>query len=500
MISRRILSGALCTMAMLVAYGCSDNPSGNSEANPDPPRNLRAIDVSDTSVSLQWDAPADSAGIAGYRVWWKKSGATVADSADVATPAMERAITGLTPGATYTLSVASKRGSKISSPATIEWMSILAPTGLTVSFSDYSKADLQWTASTSAGTSGYLLSWKGSAGDSSSTTVAAGATSAQLTALVSSSSYTFYLRARQDARLSSPAIAKWTAVTLGAPTGLAALSAADSSVKLRWAASSDTGTIGYVVSWRASTGGDSATATTASTSWSSPKLAQGTTYELHVQASRGIARSAPVSITWAPAKRFTLEPANATLLTIYEQGSPYGNILAIDPEVGGPRRLTSAGAPAPNSLQLALFVSGSSPKEFEIGPANAFPSFLDLFGLDTNTFISNQAYRVGGLDSWYLDAPLDGMFSTSGNVSEFYLPTTLDDSTGMGFVVRTGMPGNYHYARIFVLNVNGELLQGSSPHRFINLEVSYQLSPNVPYAKAGMRSSSPAALGARRAR
>jgi hypothetical protein len=431
-------------------------------------------------------------------VWWKKSGSTAADSADVVATSMEQRITGLVPGAVYNLAVASKRGSKISSPAAIDWMSILPPSNLTVSFSDYATADLKWTASADAGATGYLLSWKAATGDSSSMTIAAGATSAQITSATADNSYTFYLRTRHDARTSSGGAADWTAAVIGAPTNLQALSTADSAVKLRWVPPVDSGTIGYIVSWRATGGGDSGTAAVSAAAWTSPKLTPGSIYQFNVRSTRGIYRSPAASISWAPAARYTLEPTNATLLTIYEQGSPYGNILAIDPAVGGPRRLNAAGAPSPNSLQLALFVSGPNPSTFEIGPAYAFPSFDGVFGLDTGVFIPDQAYIVGGLDSWFVDGPLEGMFGPNGNISEFVLPTTSGDGTGFGFVVRTGSPGSYHYARIFIVNVSGELLQGASPNRFINLEVSYQLMPNVPYAKAGMAGPRPATIGARR--
>jgi hypothetical protein len=483
---------------LAVAYGCSDNPSGSTDTAPGPPRNLRAIDVSDASVDLEWDAPADSAGVTGYRVWWKKSGSTTGDSADVAAPSTRQRITGLVPGAAYNLAVASKRGSKISPPATIDWMSILPPSGLTVSFSGYAAADLKWTASADAGATGYLLSWKSAAGDTSSMTIAAGATSAQLTTVTADNSYTFYLRTRHEARTSAAVTVGWTAAVIGAPTSLQALSTADSGVKLRWVPPTDSGTIGYIVSWRATAGGDSGTAAVSDAAWTSPKLTPGSVYEFSVRSARGIYRSPSASISWAPAARYTLEPANATLLTIYEQGSPYGNILAIDPAVGGPRRLNAAGAPSPNSLQLALFVSGPNPSTFEIGPAYGFPSFGSAFGLDTGVFISRQSYIVGGLDSWFVDGSLEGMFDPTGNVSEFVLPTTSGDGAGIGFVARTGTPGSYHYARIFIVNVSGELLQGASPNRFINLEVSYQLMPNVPYAKAGMAGPRPATIGARR--
>jgi hypothetical protein len=61
--------------------------------------------------------------------------------------------------------------------------------------------------------------------------------------------------------------------------------------------------------------------------------------------------------------------------------------------------------------------------------------------------------------------------------------TQLASSTVL--VVRYKYPGEneYHYAKILIKYVNGSFLQGTSPNRYVEFEISYQKVAGVPYAK-----------------
>jgi hypothetical protein len=91
---------------------------------------------------------------------------------------------------------------------------------------------------------------------------------------------------------------------------------------------------------------------------------------------------------------------------------------------------------------------------------------------------------VQSLSSWYLAKPLNELIAADGNIRAFTLTgTQAQSSTGFGFVVRHGASGNYHYARVVVLGGSGGILKGTSPNRYVDMEISYQDTPNLPFAK-----------------
>jgi hypothetical protein len=61
---------------------------------------------------------------------------------------------------------------------------------------------------------------------------------------------------------------------------------------------------------------------------------------------------------------------------------------------------------------------------------------------------------------------------------------TADDAAGrqIAFVVKTES-GNF--AKVMIKkNIDGRLIRGTAPNRFIEVEVSYQEAVNIPYASA----------------
>ena len=273
-----------------------------------------------------------------------------------------------------------------------------------------------------------------------------------------------------------------------AVTNLLAVSLSETSVGLRWNAPVDTALTGYDVSWKSSDGTDSGSVSVApatDTTENATGLKAGKTYAFTVKTKRGTAASTGVSVTWAGAQRFSNDAATpATTIRLYEKASSNGSGLTLDPSLGGPKNMSVA---TPSSaVQLGFIVDPAG--KVVIGAAYSFPEFKNVDKFDSNSYVSSQSWVAMGLNDWFIPQSLDKYIPADGNLRAFTFDATVSGATGQGFVVRTGATGNYHYARVFVNNVGGKLLQGTAPNRYVELTISYQNTPNVPFAKRGAES------------
>ena len=279
-----------------------------------------------------------------------------------------------------------------------------------------------------------------------------------------------------------------TGVAPKAVTNLVAVSLSETSVGLRWNSPVDTSLAGYDVSWKSSDGTDSGSVSVApatDTTQDATGLKVGKTYSFTVKTKRGTLLSTGVSVTWAGAQRFSNDAANAaTTIRLYEKASSNGSGLTLDPSLGGPRNMSVATPSA--AVQLGFIVDPAG--KVVIGAAYSFPEFKNVDKFDSNTYVSTQSWVANGLSDWFLTQSLDKYIPADGNLRAFTFEATVTGTTGQGFVARTGATGNYHYARIFVNNVGGKLLQGTAPNRYVELTISYQNTPNVFFAKRGAES------------
>ena len=165
--------------------------------------------------------------------------------------------------------------------------------------------------------------------------------------------------------------------------------------------------------------------------------------------------------------------------------------LLLDPQLGGPLRIGLAGGSL--AAQLALWTSSASSNVFSIGPAYAFPSYRNATGflIDSTVAISVSTQLATNLDTWFCSRPISSLIDPDGTHKVYSLAATQPDSLGQGFYVRSGRPGEYHYARVLIRNVDGKLLQGSPPNRYVELDISYQTAPDVPYARIGVGEEAP---------
>jgi hypothetical protein len=288
-------------------------------------------------------------------------------------------------------------------------------------------------------------------------------------------------------------------------TGLSASSLSATSVGLSWNAF--TGATSYDVSWAPSSGaGASGSVSATTTSATATQLTQNIEYTFTVTPRTATGLGAASTLRWAPASRFET-PSNpvsgTTAIRLYEANST--NPSALNLSTNGQVLLTTLNpnAPAPaGKAQIGMFINprtGGTPTKIIIGPVYAIPEYklsagLDINRIDTSVYISGTTYQITSLDTWYLSAPLNTMIDAVSNVKAYEF-TSAAISSNQGFVVRTGTSAsNYHYARVMIKSIGGQIISGAYPNRYIELEISYQNGVNLPYAKPGMR---PAAEGVR---
>ncbi len=268
---------------------------------------------------------------------------------------------------------------------------------------------------------------------------------------------------------------------------LRASSISDRTVRLKWdtPADADPGLTLITVEWKAVGASESGSLELAPATREVDivEIQPGVMYDFTLRAHRGASASAPATIRYAAAARFThdrLDPA--ATLRMYEKTSSHGAGLVLDPHRGGPYNI-GVGQPDPK-VQLGMYVmTGNGEDSVIVGPAYSFVEFKHVDSFDPNVYISQMSYDVKDLDSWMMERPLNSYIATDyGNVSAFIFPA-ISTSLSHGFVLRTGLEGEYHYARVLVKNVNGRILQGEAPNRYIEVEVSYQEKANIPFAK-----------------
>ena len=261
-------------------------------------------------------------------------------------------------------------------------------------------------------------------------------------------------------------------VAPGAPTELMATSINETTIRIQWAAA-DTGAAAtgfiVVVEEEGSNNPQELPISNGATRVVNiSQLTDGTVYDFTVYALNDTARSTPSpTISWAPAGRFTAD------IRMYETESSMGSGVQLPNNAG----LTIGEG---GSWDLALDTRGET---FDIG-SPGLSSYTDES--TPPEFPNGEPARATLIGKVWTDVTsLDDIFE-SADLSQETLEEKLlnfDQANGTGsqfaFVVRT-TSGNY--AKVLVKATDGKLLQGTTPDRYIDLEVSYQSGANVPYA------------------
>jgi len=267
-----------------------------------------------------------------------------------------------------------------------------------------------------------------------------------------------------------------------APSNLKATSLDAESVLLRWDHSSDVAEAefaGYKLDISPGTFATMNIAKNQPLPYKVEGLQEGTVYEFTLVAySTEGEQSTSIKVSWAPASRFT-QTVNNEAIRVYETASDFGSGLDLFFEGGG-------GNPdGPRTLTIA------SSADWDLGLRTVGTDVI--FGSATKlgyTYGNNpQVAQVA--DKYWVASTLNDVFDSEAldqgaTFQELAINLVdLDVNNNAVFVVRKYEPGQtrYNYAKVLLKRVGNSFLQGSSPNRYIELEISYQSTPDVPYAK-----------------
>lgn len=482
------IHAAAASLLLTFVFAACDAPTTVETAGP-APVTMRISPESDRTILVVWDAPIPIA--KGYRLTWS-NGSGNDGTLDLSASARSAHITGVVGASELAVSLFARDGETLSPLAAAKWVNAFLPEppgSIDVERTSESTVSVSWSPSSDAGITSYLIIWSngyldglgmravGNASTSAVLEIPQGIDAIRVSIAA--------LRGAQTSRLISTTFGDEP--QLFVPENIRAASISATSVSLRWDASLNA--TSYIVAWRGTTG-DTGSTSTEETGVVIPNLRVGSIYTFTVSSMRGTAQSDGASLAWATATRFTTFAGTSDPIRMYEFHSSSPSSISIDPALGGPKAI-SLGQGGTGKGQLAMYINpadGGPVTAVIVGPLYAIseiPAASDFTKVDTSVYISSSTIATTSLDEWFSLGPLTSMFGPNANISAFEFTTT--QLAGQGFFVRTGAAGNYHYARVFLKADGVELLHGTYPNRYVELEVSYQTAANLPFAKHAPR-------------
>ena len=189
------------------------------------------------------------------------------------------------------------------------------------------------------------------------------------------------------------------------------------------------------------------------------------TFQLTSRNSELVESAQATAVRWSPARRFDS-------FKLYETKSSYGSgLMLYDATSKGPLTYTIANS---DKWDLALDTREISAgvESWDIG-CPGLTSYTISNPRNTLIIIPNDSYK--GV------ASLDDVFDT-----EMLNPTAQQlinfDTAIKGFVFAVKTQDG-HFAKVLVKANNGVLLQGTKPNRYVELDISYQTTTGVQFAK-----------------
>lgn len=187
--------------------------------------------------------------------------------------------------------------------------------------------------------------------------------------------------------------------------------------------------------------------------------------------------SAPATILWSPASRFE-KNANEETIKVYETASSFGSGLQLfDLGQEFPRVRTIANSSewdlAVRTVDNKIVFSSATKSGYTFTSGNPQPTFIykDAFLANSlDEVFDSRAMNDGARNNEYTEQSFDITNLTSSLVFYVRKPVSVGSTS-------------YNYAKVFVKRENGTFLHGTGTNRHLLVEISYQKTPNVPYAK-----------------
>lgn len=208
-------------------------------------------------------------------------------------------------------------------------------------------------------------------------------------------------------------------------------------------------------------------------------LTEGKVYYFDVKAQyTNDSVSTSAVIQWSPATRFE-KNVNDEKIYVYETASSFGSgLMMFDPAGGAPKvRTVANGGDWDLGLDTRdskiIFGSATQLSYNYTGTPKVTQILTEYFNAATlNDVYDSKAMNAGDREAKYDDLAFDF--------------TPVNPTTNTIFYVRKMDANNkYNYAKVMLIkNPSGAgYLQGNSPNRYVELQISYQKTAGVPYAK-----------------
>jgi hypothetical protein len=270
------------------------------------------------------------------------------------------------------------------------------------------------------------------------------------------------------------------------PTALAATSINDSTIMIKWTASTsvaDTSFKEYVLSIL-QTPYSSIVIRKDQTNYTITGLVEGTEYQFQLEAmsNSGLTSTAAI-VTWSPATRFIVNDLGNPIL-LHERASKLASGLQFcDSTSGFPVCLTSD---YKNLWNIAVDTAANG--HIIIECAALFASYTP----DETTEMCDRIFMANSLSDVFDSEAMDQAHNTDGSKVTFGVDKCdlndpqLNTNYGVVLAFRAKDPTTqkWHYAKLFVKRqANGNFFLGDTGNRYVECQLSYQKVGDVPYAK-----------------
>lgn len=266
---------------------------------------------------------------------------------------------------------------------------------------------------------------------------------------------------------------------LAAPTNLMATSNDSTSVIIKWTASADESNAnfkGYEIM------ADGVEKSTSTTGIKNPFTITGLSAGEHTFTVRALSadttkkgHSVIATIKWAPAWRFTTNINNVPI-RVSETASTLGSGLNIfDTDGSAPKQLKVASID-----QWTLGLETKTEGKINFGPAASLTEYA--------SHMTGKTMKNVQISAPIVAASLNDVFDSQALSTKTFSPALVDlnsinAATSVVFVIKETIGSNVRYAKVLVKKATAGFLQGTSPERYLEMEVSYQNQLDLPYAK-----------------
>ena len=196
--------------------------------------------------------------------------------------------------------------------------------------------------------------------------------------------------------------------------------------------------------------------------------------------SSSAGNSTPLSVVWAPASRF--DSVSGQPILVYESSSTSGNAALIfySSVTGGPRTVNLLNPSTPSdTAEVDLFVRTETITSVSIRSADLYLTPDGTMRFPRTTLFSSFSYSAGNLDDAELRPPDTSSYAPTNTVIE------IDTTAAVTSTIFYFRSNDAHYGRLLVRRdpTSGTMIWGTSPDRYLVVELSYQPVPANIYSR-----------------